>query len=146
MHLRTGPHWGAEETGRWARHPRVQRVCPHCHNHNDTMKMPPHLLTCPLFASLRLNFRDLFAESYPPHRFPPKETDRCELASCLLFYCFNPSFQIAMPEEQSLCCKLVLAETRMEAHTSRPHVLNQPAPARGHPSLQVCFASHGVVW
>lgn len=30
--LRTGSHWGAEETGRWARPrvPREQRTCPHC--------------------------------------------------------------------------------------------------------------------
>jgi hypothetical protein len=28
--LRTGSHWGAEETGRWARVPREQRCCPHC--------------------------------------------------------------------------------------------------------------------
>ncbi len=28
--LRTGSHWLGEETGRWARVPREQRVCPHC--------------------------------------------------------------------------------------------------------------------
>ena len=28
--LRTGSHWLAEETGRWSRLSREQRVCPHC--------------------------------------------------------------------------------------------------------------------
>ena len=28
--LRTGSHWGAEETGRWERQPREARICPHC--------------------------------------------------------------------------------------------------------------------
>ena len=65
--LRTGSHWGAEETGRWTRRPREQRVCPHCH---DGIEDAPHmLLTCPLYAPLRLNFPDLFAEPHPPHRF-----------------------------------------------------------------------------
>ena len=31
--LRTGSHWGAEETGRWTRRPREQRVCPHSRRH-----------------------------------------------------------------------------------------------------------------
>ena len=28
--LRTGSHWLAEETGRWSRLSREQRICPHC--------------------------------------------------------------------------------------------------------------------
>ncbi|EFN51386.1 expressed protein [Chlorella variabilis] len=75
--LRTGSHWGAEETGRWTRRPREQRVCPHCH---DGIEDAPHmLLTCPLYAPLRLNFPDLFAEPHPPHRFLRQKP--CRLAA-----------------------------------------------------------------
>ncbi|EFN50798.1 hypothetical protein CHLNCDRAFT_55564 [Chlorella variabilis] len=75
--LRTGSHWGAEETGRWTRRPREQRVCPHCH---DGIEDAPHmLLTCPLYAPLRLNFPDLFAEPHSPHRFLRQKP--CRLAA-----------------------------------------------------------------
>ena len=75
--LRTGSHWGAEESGRWTRRPREQRVCPHCH---DGIEDAPHmLLTRPLYAPLRLNFPDLFAEPHPPHRFLRQKP--CRLAA-----------------------------------------------------------------
>ncbi|EFN51436.1 hypothetical protein CHLNCDRAFT_140149 [Chlorella variabilis] len=37
------------------------------------------LLTCPLYAPLRLNFPDLFAEPHPPHRFLRQKP--CRLAA-----------------------------------------------------------------
>jgi len=56
--LVTGSHWGAEETGRWQKLPREQRVCPHCHQGiEDVDHMVFH---CPLYALLRLRFASLF--------------------------------------------------------------------------------------
>ena len=48
--LRTGSHWGAEETGRWARPrvPREQRMCPHCAG---------GLSTCPILYWIALSIR-----------------------------------------------------------------------------------------
>ncbi len=51
--LRTGSHWRAEETGRWARSrvPRDQRMCPHCAGGGEDVS---HMLfDCPLY-SMRL--------------------------------------------------------------------------------------------
>jgi hypothetical protein len=48
--LRTGSHWGAEETGRWARPrvPREQRTCPHCAGGVEDVS---HIVLSSLFAS-----------------------------------------------------------------------------------------------
>ena len=67
--LRTGSHWGAEETGRWAR-PRVskeQRVCPHCAaGVEDVAHM---VFRCPLYSSLREQYSDLFAKEHTLRSF-----------------------------------------------------------------------------
>lgn len=60
---RTGSFWGLEETGRWQRLPREQRLCPHCQGDIETVE---HMIFhCPLYGSLRLRFSDLF-DSCPP--------------------------------------------------------------------------------
>jgi hypothetical protein len=59
--LRTGSHWGAEETGRWARVPREQRCCPHCSG--GAVEDAPHmLLVCPLYDPIRATYSDLFSD------------------------------------------------------------------------------------
>ena len=56
--LRTGSHWGAEETGRWLGLPREQRRCPHC---KGDIEHTTHIIFhCPLYASVRQRFSDLF--------------------------------------------------------------------------------------
>ena len=58
--LRTGSHWGAEETGRWERQPREARICPHCQlGVEDATHM---IFDCPLYAPQRRRWGDLFAE------------------------------------------------------------------------------------
>ena len=58
--LRTGSHWGAEETGRWQRQPREARLCPHCQlGVEDATHM---IFDCPLYAPQRLRWGDLFEE------------------------------------------------------------------------------------
>ena len=55
--LRTGSHWLAEETGRWARVPREQRACPHCQGAVEDVQ---HVLfVCPLYSPVRARFPDL---------------------------------------------------------------------------------------
>ena len=63
--LRTGSHWGAEETGRWKRVPCEQRVCPHCAM-NATETVSHMTFDCPRFASVRARFSDLFADLPSP--------------------------------------------------------------------------------
>ena len=54
----TGSFWGREETGRWEKLPREQRLCPHCGGGIETVE---HMIFhCPLYASLRSRFSDLF--------------------------------------------------------------------------------------
>ena len=68
--LRTGSHWGAEETGRWAKLPRAQRVCPHCGAGavEDARHM---LLSCALYQPLRnTRFSALFAVPEQSARMP----------------------------------------------------------------------------
>ncbi|KAI3436385.1 hypothetical protein D9Q98_002439 [Chlorella vulgaris] len=56
--LLTGSHWGAEETGRWDKTPPEQRLCSHCGGGVETVH---HIIfDCPLYASLRTRFSDLF--------------------------------------------------------------------------------------
>jgi len=58
--LRTGSHWGAEETGRWRRQPREQRTCPHCAS--GAVEDVSHIVFyCPLYSALRARFPDLFS-------------------------------------------------------------------------------------
>jgi hypothetical protein len=59
--LITGSHWLLEETGRWERLPRAQRICPHC---RDGIEDVEHVIFhCPLYASLRQRFSDLYAST-----------------------------------------------------------------------------------
>ncbi|KAL4859077.1 Retrovirus-related Pol polyprotein from type-2 retrotransposable element R2DM [Chlorella vulgaris] len=56
--LRTGSHWGAEETGRWDKTPPEQQLCSHCGGGVETVQ---HIIfDCPLYAGLRTRFSDLF--------------------------------------------------------------------------------------
>lgn len=65
--LRTGSHWGAEETGRWERTAREQRICPHCRTGVEDVE---HMLfVCPLYATVRARFPQLFAEQHSLHSF-----------------------------------------------------------------------------
>ena len=58
--LRTGSHWGAEETGRWQRVPREQRTCQHCDS--GAVEDVPHIVFhCPLYSAVRERFSELFA-------------------------------------------------------------------------------------
>ena len=79
--LRTGSHWGAEETGRWSQTPREQRHCPHCTMQavEDAAHM---LLVCPLYDPIRTTFSDLFSD--PSRTANISEffnQDHCRLAS-----------------------------------------------------------------
>ena len=61
--LRTGSHWGAEETGRWEHQPREARICPHCQlGVEDATHM---IFDCPLYAPQRRRWGDLFAHPDP---------------------------------------------------------------------------------
>lgn len=65
--LRTGSHWGAEETGRWERVDREQRICPHCRTGIEDVE---HMLfACPLYVTVRARFPQLFAEQHSLHSF-----------------------------------------------------------------------------
>ena len=65
--LRTGSHWGAEETGRWERIPREQRICPHC---VDGVEDVAHMLfDCPLYAPLRAQYSELFSQDHTIQSF-----------------------------------------------------------------------------
>ena len=62
--LRTGSHWGAEETGRWDKIPPEQRLCSHCGGGIETVQ---HMIfDCPLYAALRTRFSDLFCPLSEP--------------------------------------------------------------------------------
>lgn len=66
---RTGSHWGAEETGRWARPimPRAQRLCPHC---SGGVEDVGHMVfDCPLYSRLREHYPDLFAQEHTLQSF-----------------------------------------------------------------------------
>ena len=58
--LRTGSHWGAEDTGRWQRVPREQRVCLQCDT--GAVEDVPHIVFhCPFYAAVRERFTELFS-------------------------------------------------------------------------------------
>jgi hypothetical protein len=63
--LRTGSHWLAEETGRWERLAREQRVCPHCGGGVEDVR---HMMfVFPLYAPIRARFPDLFSGADSVH-------------------------------------------------------------------------------
>jgi len=58
--LRTGSHWGAEETGRWEGLSREQRTCQQCDS--GAVEDVAHIVFhCSLYAVVRERFLDLFA-------------------------------------------------------------------------------------
>ena len=68
--LRTGLHWGAEETGRRTVPftARAQRVCPHCPR--GSIEDAGHIVfDCPLYAPERERWPDLFAGPPSLHAF-----------------------------------------------------------------------------
>ena len=72
--LRTGLHWGAEETGRRTVPftPREQRVCPHCPLGRTEGRIEDacHIVfDCPLYAPERERWPDLFAGPPSLHAF-----------------------------------------------------------------------------
>ena len=65
--LRTGSHWGAEETGRWEGAAREQRICPHCRGGVEDVE---HMVfVCPLYDDVRTRYPQLFAEECSLHSF-----------------------------------------------------------------------------
>lgn len=82
--LRTGAHWLAEETGRWQRVERQQRVCAHCaaHGQQHIETVDHFIFACPRTAHLRAQYPQLF----PPDAQPSSlsiffENDPIQLAS-----------------------------------------------------------------
>ena len=63
--LRTGAHWLAEETGRWQRQERQQRICVHCaalgQQHIETVQH--YIFACPRTAALREQYPQLFGDA-----------------------------------------------------------------------------------
>ena len=68
--LRTGVHWGREETDRLlpALPPRRSRVCQHCGS-NSVEDVEHILFDCTLYAAERNRWPHLFAERLPLHSF-----------------------------------------------------------------------------
>ena len=65
--IRTGSHWGAEETGRWARQPRELRLCLRCDM--GAIEDAPHMcLHCPFYDPVRACYPDLFADAHDTAR------------------------------------------------------------------------------
>ena len=64
--LRTGSHWLAEETGRWQRQPRDERLCQHCaaagERHVEDVEHV--LLRCQRAAQLREEYPQLFTPAH----------------------------------------------------------------------------------
>ena len=62
--LRTGSHWLAEETGRWQRAARNQRVCPHCSARGEShVKDVQHaVFSCRAYDDIRTQFGALFSQ------------------------------------------------------------------------------------
>ena len=60
--LRCGSHWLAEETGRWLRLQRSDRLCPHCLTEGayHVEDVAHAILHCPRAAALRGQFAELF--------------------------------------------------------------------------------------
>ena len=58
--LRTGSHWGPEETMRWQGVPREQRICPRC-DMGAIGDVPHMVFHCPFSADIRDRFAELFS-------------------------------------------------------------------------------------
>ena len=81
--LRTGSHWGAEDTGRRTQVTREQRVCPHCRSGIEAVEHMVFL--CPQYAPVRARFSGLFAEDHSLCSFleqQPQEAVAQFAASC----------------------------------------------------------------
>lgn len=82
--LRTGSHWLAEETGRWQRLARSERLCPHCAatGTSHTQDAAHTIMLCPHTAPLRSLYPDLFVPEHTIslHAFFTKN-DPIQLAS-----------------------------------------------------------------
>jgi len=78
--------WLLEETGRWERLPRSQRICPHCSGGIEDVE---HVIFhCPLYASLRQRFADLYASNPSPcslHAFFQQAAPRLASFASALF-------------------------------------------------------------
>ncbi len=88
--LRTGSHWLAEETGRWQRQRRDERLCPHCLVAGDrhVQDAAHSILHCPHTDTLRAQYHALFAPAHcvSLHAFFDT-TDPIQLASfCRALY------------------------------------------------------------
>lgn len=85
--LRTGSHWGPEETMRWQGVPREQRICQQCDTGavGDVSHIVFH---CPFYSSVRDRFSELFVcvpDLSAPHAlatFLSNEEHACRLADC----------------------------------------------------------------
>jgi hypothetical protein len=83
--LRTGAHWLAEETGRWQRQERQQRVCVHCAAHvgqHCIETVSHYIFECPRIAGVRADYDQLFSAGAPqPSLVQFFEGDSVQLAS-----------------------------------------------------------------
>ena len=63
--LRTGAHWLAEETGRWQRQERQQRLCGHCStiNQQHIETVSHFIFACPRTVALRNQYPQLFQDA-----------------------------------------------------------------------------------
>ena len=79
--IRTGSHWLREETGRWERLEREQRVCPHCAQSDvRVIEDVEHMLfSCPSYSSVRDRYQCLNFSDINLHQF--LQQDPIQLAS-----------------------------------------------------------------
>jgi len=64
--LRTGSHWLAEETGRWQRQQRAERLCVHCAaaGERHVEDVSHAVFHCPRASHLRAQYPDLFTPAH----------------------------------------------------------------------------------
>jgi hypothetical protein len=81
--LRTGSHWLAEETGRWQRQQRAERLCPHCAaaGEEHVQDVAHAIFHCPRTTDLRARYPQLFS---PAHT-----------ASIYSFFTYSDPFQLS---------------------------------------------------
>ena len=79
--LRTGSHWLREETGRWEKLEREQRVCPYCAQSDvRVVKDVEHMVfSCPSYSSVRNRYQCLDFSEINLHQF--LQQDPIKLAS-----------------------------------------------------------------
>ena len=120
---RTGSHWGAEETGRWQRTPRDQRLCPHCGGGTETVA---HMIFhCPLYSSLRTRFTDLFDPTPTDlHTFLLQPAPRlaCFAAAC------RQTWDVA---------SVALTQPVPPLTSQQPHPMHPSPPTLAHQSIPV---------